>query len=333
MKNNSQDNNFIIASYSFDTQGNAINVASQEVAQKLKNKRLAWAHLDGNDENSKTWLEKNVPYLDHLIIDALFAYETRPRIIEFEDGMLVILRGANCKNGKKQNEMSSIRLWIDESRIISVQRKDFMPIIELMNIIESGTKKISNAGEFMFNLVSETLNSVDTAIDGFDQEIDQVEKKINSRNKTNNYALREILSNVRKQTAVFKRYMIPQKDVLSHLQSSHYKWIDDLSIRHFQESFNHICHMIEELGEIKERSKIIYQDLSNINTDKINKSMFNITLIASIFLPLGFIASLFGMNVGGVPLVNDSSGFFIISYFMAVIFGALYLMIKSRSDH
>jgi zinc transporter len=333
MKDNSKNTNFIIASYSFDANGNALNIDSQDVAQKLKNKRLAWAHLDGNDENSKIWLEKNVPYLDHLIIEALFAHETRPRIIEFEDGMLVILRGANRKNGKKESEMSSIRLWIDESRIISVQRKVFTPIVELMNFIESGTKKIRNAGEFIFNLANETLNSVDNAIDEFDQKIDEVEKKINSRNKVNNYILREILSDVRKKTAMYKRYMIPQKDVLSHLQTSHYKWIDDLSIRHLQENFNHICHMIEELGEIKERSKIIYQDLSNLNADKINKSMFNITLIASIFLPLGFVASLFGMNVGGVPLVNDSSGFFIISYFMAVIFGALYLMIRSRSDN
>jgi len=87
----------IFLACAFNEDGLAHKLKNEEVAQELKNEGLAWVHLDGNSKQSKKWLEREVSYLDHLIIDALFAEETRPRIIEFENGMLIILRGVNLE--------------------------------------------------------------------------------------------------------------------------------------------------------------------------------------------------------------------------------------------
>jgi len=54
--------------HTIDTQ-----VKNEEVAKELQDDQLAWVHLDANNKQSKKWLEREVDYLDHLIIDALFA--------------------------------------------------------------------------------------------------------------------------------------------------------------------------------------------------------------------------------------------------------------------
>ena len=89
---------FIFFAYSFNKDGKAVKLKNKEIADELESKDLSWAHLDGNHVESKEWLQKNVDYLDHLVIDALFAEETRPRIIEFDKGILLILRGIDDSN-------------------------------------------------------------------------------------------------------------------------------------------------------------------------------------------------------------------------------------------
>lgn len=324
-------NDFILSNYSFDSLGNSISVDLKNAAAKLNNKKLNWIHLDGSDKDSKVWVEENAKFLDNLIIDELFANETRPRIIEFNDGMLIILRSVNSLESKSKNyeDMSSIRIWLDENRIISVQKRNFMPVVNLMNSIEVGAK-IKNSGDFLYVLLNEIMLLCGKAIINFDENLDKIEKRI-EKNKLDNKLI-DFLSTLRKQAAVFKRYMIPQKDVLSFLQTTEYQWIEPLAIRHFQENFNRTCHLIEEIDEIKERSKIIHEEIRDNFAQKNNVSTFKLSLIASVFLPLGVVASLFGMNVGGIPFFEHQSGFYIISYFMAVIFGALYLILRNKNN-
>ncbi|HLD76951.1 MAG TPA: CorA family divalent cation transporter [Rickettsiales bacterium] len=318
---------FIFFSYSFDKEGKAVKLKNNEVAQELKSKELSWAHLDGNNSESKVWLKKNVDYLDHLIIEALFAEETRPRIIEFDSGILIILRGIDGGSSYGSNGMASIRLWIDQSRIVSIQKRNFSSAFDLAQSIELG-HKIRNSGEFLYNLIYEILHSTAQAISSFDEKLDAIEAILSGKNY--NKSLRENVITIRKQTTIFKRYMLPQKEVITVLKTKQKKWINDWAIRHFLENQEQITHIIEELDEAKERAQIIHDEVYNAIADKVNKSMFKISLIASIFMPLSFVAGLFGMNVGGIPGENNPMGFYAIVYFLTIAFGVAFVTLKRK---
>lgn len=317
----------IFASYAFSADGTAHRLRNEEVAQELKNEGLAWVHLDGNSKQSKKWLEREVSYLDHLIIDALFAEETRPRIIEFENGMLIILRGVNLDSKSEEEDLASIRLWVDGSRIISIQKRNFSAIYNVAKKIDQG-KKIKNSPEFLYNLIYENLLLIAPLINGLNDKMDEVEDKMAVANSDN--SLRESVASIRKKVAIFKRYILPQKDVLSHLKSHDSDWIDDWARRHFQENHDQITHIIEELDEARDRSQIVHEEISNSIADRLNKSMFKISLVASIFMPLGFVAGLFGMNVGGIPGGTNPNGFYITLLCMILALVATVWMMKEK---
>lgn len=319
---------FIFFSYSFDKDGKAIKLKNNEIAEELESEGLSWAHLDGNNPHSEKWLKQKVSYLDHLIIDALFAEETRPRIIEFDNGMLIILRGISFNNNELEDQdMASIRLWIDESRIVSIQKRNFSSAFNLSKHLENG-HKIKNSGEFLYNLIYEILNSTTEIITNLNDKLDIIEDNVSKAKHDN--SLRESVTLIRKQGAVFKRYMLPQKEVISSLKAKQKKWINNWAIRHFQENYDQINHIIEELDEAKERSRIIHDEIANAIADKVNKSMFKISLIASIFMPLSFVAGLFGMNVGGIPGENNPLGFYAIVYFLTILFVVLFFSLKKK---
>lgn len=319
---------YIFAAYAFNSNGTAHKLHNAEVAQELKNDGLAWVHLDGNSNQSQKWLEREVSYLDHLIIDALFAEETRPRIIEFENGLLIILRGVNLDDKLESEELASIRLWVDESRIISIQKRNFSAIFNVAHKIDQG-KKIKNSLEFLYNLIYENLSLISPLINNLNDKIDTIEDKVSVSDHNN--SLRESVSAIKRKVAIFKRYILPQKDVLLHLKSYDSTWIDDWARRHFQENHEQISRIIEELDEARDRSQIVHESIVSANADRLNKSMFKISLVTSIFMPLGYIAGLFGMNVGGIPGNTNSSGFYIILAFMsAALVLSLVAMKKNK---
>lgn len=318
--------NHIIFSYAFDSKGKGHKLDNKEVAQELENEGLAWVHLDADSQLTKKWLEKEVSYLDHLIIDALVAEETRSRIIEFDAGLLVILRGVDLKANSESAEMVSIRMWIDDSRIITVQRHDMKALFDLRDNIDSG-KIIKTSGEFLYNFIYLILSSTAPFLYNLTEKLDALEEKVVL---SHNIELREEVLQIRTQSSIFRRYLVPQKDVIFKLRSSNFSWIDDWGRRHFQENYDDISRIIEEADEARERSKILHDELANALSEKINKSMYKLSLIAAIFMPLTFVTGLFGMNVGGIPGSADPDAFYLSSSLMLIVVGLQIFLFKRK---
>ena len=161
----------ILFSYAFDKEGKGCKLNKRSAAAEVKNEGLAWVHLDANNESTKKWVEREVSYLDHLIVDALIAEETRPRIIDFEKGFLIILRGVNLNQNAEPEDMVSIRMWIDSERVISIQRRDMKAVYDICQHIELG-KTIKSSGEFLYNLIYQIFSNTSPFLYGMNEKID-----------------------------------------------------------------------------------------------------------------------------------------------------------------
>jgi zinc transporter len=318
--------NHILFSYSFNENGEAVKIDNSKVANELKNPSLSWVHLDGVNKSTQKWLQKEVDYLDSLIIDALIAEETRPRIVRFEHGMLLILRGINEIKNSKTSEMVSVRMWIDNERVITIQKRPMKSIFEIEKKINDGFK-IKNSGEFLYNLITLTLQNISEYIYAMGEGIDEIEQEVLT---TRNMKYRDIIVHTRSQLTVSRRYLSPQKDVILSLRNCQYPWIDEYAIRHFQEDADQIIHMIEEVDEVLMRSKILHDELSHALNEKINNNMFKLSMIAIIFMPLTFITSLFGMNFIEIPGSQNPNGFYVFSGIMFLIAIIMTLFFKNK---
>lgn len=295
----------ILFSYIFNSDGKAEKLDRSRASEELKKEGLTWVHLDANSSKTQEWIKKEVNYLDHLIIDALTAEETRPRITEFAEGLMIILRGINLDSNAQPEDMVSIRLWIDHDRIISVQRRDMQAVTDIKNQIEDG-KLIKDSGEFLYNLLYQILSVTSPFLYSLGDKLDILEEKVLT---THNAALREDVLQIRSQAVTFKRYLSPQKEAIAKLKVCDHEWLSDWTKRHFQENLDKISMMIEEVDEVRDRANILSDELFNSLTARINNSMYSLSLVASIFIPLTFFTSVLSVNIGGIPGAKDDSAF------------------------
>jgi zinc transporter len=124
---------------------------------------------------------------------------------------------------------------------------------------------------------------------------------------------------VRKKAIMFRRYMAPQRDAISGLQMADIQWLEEGHKYHLQEAYNHVTRYVEDLDAIRERAQIVKDELANIIADKLNRNMYVLSVIAAIFLPLGFLTGLLGINVGGIPGADNTGAFFIFCGILTLI--------------
>lgn len=319
--------NPIIFSYSFNEDGSSFKLDENSAAKEIENDGLAWAHIDSENNNSAKWLQKEVGYLDHLVIDALLARETRPRIMEFPQGLLIILRSVNLNKDAEPEDMVSLRIWIDNQRIITIQRRDVKAVYEIAESLDAG-KKIKSSGEFLYNLLYQILQKTSPFLYNMNERIDELEDRILT---THDMKFREKILQIRTQSAVFKRYLLPQREVILRLRNTEQNWIDSWAKRHFQENFDQISHLIEEVEEATSRSQILHDELANAMTERLNKSMYKLSMISLIFMPFTFITGLFGMNVEGIPGANSPHAFYICSAVMIIMICIYMIFLKAKT--
>ena len=309
------DKNGILFSFSFDGQGGGKALSGDDISQTLKAKKLGWVHMDAGAAGTRGWLEREVSYLDHLIIDALLAEETRPRILVFEKGVLLILRGVNLNEQADPSDMVSVRIWADDERIITLRRRRLSSIQDIKEKLEHGEGP-KNAADFLSALCTRLFERMEPVLQQLDEETDLIEEDVLDEPDTD---LREKIIAIRKQAISLRRYIAPQKDVLSQVKSSELEWLDMINRRRLQESFDRVVRYTEDLDAIRERAQIVKDELANALSDKLNRNMYVLSVVAAVFLPLGFLTGLLGINVGGIPGTDNPQAFWIFSAILIAV--------------
>lgn len=296
---------FIVYASTINGDGTGTLLEGQAVTEKIRAKELAWVHMNADHPETRKWLESELTYLDNIIVDALLEQETRPRIVEFEEGALLILRGVNLNQDAQPEDMISIRLWIDSHRIVSLQKRNLRAVKDIQDKLAAG-KGPKNAGDFIAALSSRLFERMEPVFAELDEKIDIVEEKVMT---SPDIGERQDIVTIRRQAIIFRRYIAPQRDVIAYLRTSEQSWLDAMQKRRLQESLDRVIRYVEDLDAIRERAQIVKDELASALADQLNKNMYVLSVIAAIFLPLGFLTGLLGINVGGIPGADNPSAF------------------------
>lgn len=273
---------------------------------------LKWVHLDRNGERTEPWLRERSG-LNPIIIDALIAPETRPRIAKVGDGMLITLRGVNLNPGAEPDDMVSLRIWVDGTRMISVRLRRLMAVTDVCEQLWNGTGP-RDVGGLVAAIASGLAHRIAPVIEQMDDDINGLEEEVLTHAELE---LRHKLVELRGSAIKLRRYMSPQRDALSRLSQEDADWIGPTHRLLLRESFDQMARIVEDLDAMRERAGVVQDELTNRISERINRNMYTLSVVAALMLPLGVITGMLGMNVGGLPLADSKLGFWIVVAMMA----------------
>ncbi|WP_168733164.1 zinc transporter ZntB [Thalassobius vesicularis] len=272
----------------------------------LRGDEPAWVHLDGKQEGADEWIAHHLDYLDPQAIEALLDVSTRSRFTALGNGMILILRGMNFNAGEDPEDMVSIRMWIDPQRIVTISRKRVVAI-EKMHAAMSEGQGPETAGEFLVKLVEDVTENINKFQKELDTRADLLEHRVISER---NEHLRRKVVDMRLQIIAARRFLGPQRDALAQIIASKLDFLDPNTRREIEEEHVKMMRIVEDMDELRDQAAVLREEISGQISDRLNRNMFVLSVLSAIFLPLGFLTGLFGVNVGGLPGLENGQAFF-----------------------
>ena len=143
-------------------------------------------------------------------------------------------------------------------------------------------------------------------------------------------AIRTKVSALRRQTAQVRRFLAPQRDALDALYRDSKEMLTHDHAYAIREQTDRIARYVEDLDLVRERLLVVQEELTNRVAQEQNARMYVLSIVAAIFLPITFITGLFGMNVAGLPGLEDPSAFAVVAIAMASVTVAMLLYLRAK---
>ena len=309
-----ENNDGLIAAYILDGKGGGKKVGWDGIGSWKPKQGVLWMHLNYSFPNVQEWLAGKSG-LETVISEALTEEDSRPRCTPFHEGLLLGLRGVNLNPGADPEDMVGVRIWFERDRIISTRRRKVLSIADIQTAIEQGNGPES-LSDFLVQATGRMMERMQHVIDDLDDSVADVEDQVLT---SENHLLRSQLAGLRRQAISLRRYLSPQREALSRLMTERIAWLDESDRIRLREDYDQLIRHIEDLDEARDRAAVTQEQLVNSLAEQMNNKMYILSIVAAIFLPLGFLTGLLGINVGGIPGADSKLGFTLFILVLAVV--------------
>jgi len=263
--------------------------------------------------------------LDDFVTEALLAIDTRPRFTPHGEGAILILRGVNLNEGSEPEDMVSIRFWIEESLVVGIWIRRSFAVRDVVDAIKRGNAPC-NAAELISRITFRLVDRAEPVISKMSEEMDTLEE----RGDSEAYAvIQKELVHIRQTTSALRRFLAPQRDALTTFAIEDFNWLDEREQSRLREAAERITRLGEELDMLRERAMIAHDQILAERSDRMNRTMLILAILSAIFLPLGFLTGILGINVGGLPGADNPYAFWIVCAISTLVGLVLWLIVRN----
>lgn len=298
-----------------------------EIAALAQAEGPVWVDLARHHPEARAVL-RSLGVTDELTLDALLMEETRPRAWPDGEALVAFLRGVNLNPDARPEDMVGIRVWMTRDRLVTLRAFRVMAMEASAERVRAGRAEPSTAGLLLdiarglTERLEETIEHIEEAVLASEARLLDAPEKGSPRG----------LGVLRRKTAMIRRYVAPQRDLLAALSTSRFaEWFNEEDRERLRELESRQARLVEDMDELRERTQVLYEEAQTAAGERMARTNYLLTLVAALFLPLGFLTGLLGINVGGVPGADKPWAFWVFcALLIALVVAQLWIFRRRR---
>ena len=284
---------------------------------------VMWLHICRSRAGVYEWLQDKLG-IPEPTAELLTSDQTRPRAFAEGETLVGTLRGINFNPGAEPEDMISMQLWCDGRRLVTLRRLPLQTPREVVRQLDAGNgppdagATITLLAELMIARMSQSIVDMNYVLD--ELEDDDPEEHADEMLKR--------ISTIRRNCLGLKRHMAPQHEALEQISRDAPHWFEDHDRREIAESIARLRRYLDDIDISKESALVLQDELRARSLASSEHATYMLTIVAGIFLPLGFLTGLLGINVGGMPGLDDPDAFWAVVALCGFLFIALIVVFR-----
>lgn len=268
---------------------------------------FVWLHFNLAHGATEKWLRDNLQLSD-VFHEALRDGSQSTRV-EMDDDMLVaVVNDVHYDFAFEPSDISTMWLSVGPRLVVSARLQPLRSIDRLRDAVRKGVPLRSSV-DLLVHLMHDQGDVLVGIVRATTARVDEIEDKLLSgrleKKRADLGALRRLL--VRLQ-----RLLAPEPAALFRLLKLPPDWMDEEDVEDLRQSTEEFNVALSDMAALQERIKLLQEEIAGRVAEANNRSLFVLTIVTVLALPINIIAGLLGMNVGGVPLADSPHGFWIV---------------------
>lgn len=266
--------------------------------------------------------------LHPLVTADILSDNPMPKLQDYQDYLFLIVEKINLRNSQKL-EVSKFSFLLFENLIISFQQAESEVFDFLISRLKSGLNvRKSGADDLLYALVDTLVDDYFSVIEEIGDYIDEVEEKVLVEPK------KEMLGEIyliKRNLIYIRKTLWPTRTAISHLTKNDYDLVDEKTLYYFRDIYDNIIQMIDIIETYRDICSGMLDTYLSSVSNKTNEIMKVLTIFSTIFIPLTFLAGVYGMNFKFLPELSwkyGYLGFWIISIIIILILLRYFKMKK-----
>lgn len=308
----------------------------EQCAAYLDTESVSWVDVKGLGSEDVLNQLGAVFKLHPLVLEDVVNVPQRPKVEEYEDQLLFIARMVILRRSGSGFHTEQVSFILGRHYLLTVQEepeRDCFNAIRERIRLSKGTIRKHQADHLMYTLLDAIIDGFFPILESYGEEIEELEDEVVS-NPT--HQTLEKIHKIKRELLTLRRSIWPQRDAINSLIRDGSDLISDEVRIYLRDCYDHAVQVLDMVETYRELASSLMDVYLSSVSNKMNEVMKFLTIVSTIFIPLTFVAGVYGMNFNpeksplNMPELNWYWGYPVCLIFMAAIAVCLIIFFKRR---
>jgi magnesium transporter len=279
---------------------------------------VTWINIDGL--HNTELIEKLGKHFDlhPLILEDILNTGQRPKVEDFEKYIFIVLKMIYYDDKENETKIEQVSLILGQNFVISFQEKMgdvFEPIRERIKKAKGRIRK-ARADYLLYSLLDAIVDSYFAILEKIGDKIENLEEAVVADPKPKSL---QAIHGLKREMIFLRKSVWPLREVINSLEKAESSLVHESTGIYLRDVYDHTIQIIDTIETFRDMLSGMHDTYLSGISNKMNEIMKVLTIFASIFIPLTFIAGIYGMNFQYMPELGWRWGYFgVLGIFMAV---------------
>ncbi|HCY75424.1 MAG: magnesium/cobalt transporter CorA [Ignavibacterium sp.] len=287
-----------------------------------ESKKKCWINIDGVHNIEIMEKIQNQFNIHPLTMEDIIHTSQRPKLEEYDEYLFIVLRMFFYDNTSRELKNEQVSIILSEKYLITFLEDPgdvFNPVRE--RIRKTGTKIRKNECDFLaYSLIDSIVDSYFHILEKIGEEIEELEDRLVVDTQKDDI---QLVHRMRRNMILLRKSVWPLREVISVMQRNENSFIKTSTQIYLRDVYDHLIQIIDTIESYRDMIVGMLDVYLSSTSNKLNEVMKVLTIISTLFIPLTFLAGVYGMNFKNFPELEKywmyPWGFWIITLVVVVI--------------
>ena len=300
-----------------------------DVIQQHDPDKINWINIDGLNDTDQIKQVGNHFNIHPLVLEDIVHPGQRPKVEDHGDYLYIVIRMLYYDETAHELLSEQLSLIVLPGLVLSFQERQgdvFNPLRErLRNALGRIRKKGSDY--LAYALLDIIIDRYFLVLEQMNEQVEAIETLILENPSTETIS---IIGSMRRELIVLRKAVWPARDLLNNLGKIESSLIKKDTQPFLRDVYDHTIQVIDIADSLRDMIGVLRDSYQSVLGNRMNEIMKVLTIIATIFIPLTFMAGIYGMNFANMPELNAPLGYPILMFLMLIVAAGMVHFFRSK---